>query len=311
MQTPVTSDTTSTNRFAPASREKLESEQIVRPSQTFWQDAWRRLKKNRLAMAGLIILITLRLFAIIAPMISGYEADIQDLTAKNQTPSSDHWFGTDDFGRDLWTRVWWGTRVSLFIGIVAAILDLIIGVIYGGISGYYGGKIDNIMQRFIEIIYSIPYLLITVLMIMVMGAGIWTIIIAYSITGWVGMARLVRGQVLALKEQEYVLASKTLGASSWRIIMKNLIPNAMAIIIVQITFVVPSAIFAEAFLSFIGLGLRPPDASLGSLLSDGANSMRYFPHRLLFPTAIFSLVLLSFNLLGDGLRDALDPRMRK
>lgn len=188
---------------------------------------------------------------------------------------------------------------------------MIIGVIYGGISGYYGGKIDNIMQRFIEIIYSIPYLLITVLMIMVMGAGIWTIIIAYSITGWVGMARLVRGQVLALKEQEYVLASKTLGASSWRIIMKNLIPNAMAIIIVQITFVVPSAIFAEAFLSFIGLGLRPPDASLGSLLSDGANSMRYFPHRLLFPTAIFSLVLLSFNLLGDGLRDALDPRMRK
>lgn len=301
----------SKEQFKPISRTELGNERIVRPSLTFWQDAWRRLKKNKLAMVGLIILVVVALLAIFAPMFSSYTYDTQNYDAVNQKPSAEHLFGTDDFGRDLWVRVWWGARISLFIGIVAAIIDLIVGVLYGGISAYFGGRIDDIMQRIMEIIYSIPFLLITILLIMYLTPGVWTIIIAYSITGWVQMARLVRGQVLQIKEQEYVLAARTLGASDWRIILKHLIPNALGIIIVQITFVVPSAIFAEAFLSFIGLGVRPPLASLGTLLSDGAKAMRFYPYRMLIPTATFSLLLLSFNLLGDGLRDALDPKMRK
>lgn len=310
MQTP--NESTETNyKFAPVSNKSLTGEVIVRPSLNYWQDAWRRLKKNRLAMAGLIILVALIVLSIIVPFVSSYDYQTQNLKIKNAVPSGSHFFGTDDFGRDLWTRVWWGTRISLFIGITAALIDLVIGVIYGGISAYYGGKVDEVMQRSIEIVYAIPFLLIAILLIMVIGSGVSSIIIAYSITGWVPMARLVRGQMLTLKEQEFVLASRTLGASPMRIIMRSLIPNALGIIIVQITFVVPSAIFTEAFLSFIGLGVKPPLASLGNLLSDGANYIRLFPHRLIFPTIIFSLILLSFNLLGDGLRDALDPKMRK
>lgn len=311
MQTKSPLTETNKNKFAPVASTTLTSEIIVRPSLNYWQDAWRRLKKNRLAMAGLIILVALIVLAIVSPLVSSYDYQTHDLKNKNATPSLVHWFGTDDFGRDLWTRVWWGTRISLFIGIAAAIIDLIIGVIYGGISAYYGGRVDEVMQRFIEIIYSIPYLLVAILMIMVIGPGIPTIILAMAITGWVPMARLVRGQMLILKEQEFVLASRTLGASAMRIILRSLIPNALGIIIVQITFVVPAAIFTEAFLSFIGLGIKPPLASLGNLLSDGKNYIRLYPHRLLIPTVFFSLILLSFNLLGDGLRDALDPKMRK
>ncbi|MDR6551364.1 ABC transporter permease [Paenibacillus qinlingensis] len=310
MQTP--NESTETNfKFAPVSNKSLTGEVIVRPSLNYWQDAWRRLRKNRLAMAGLIILVTLIVLSIIVPFVSSYDYQTQNLKLKNAVPSGSHFFGTDDFGRDVWTRVWWGTRISLFIGITAALIDLVVGVIYGGISAYYGGKVDEVMQRSIEIVYAIPFLLIAILLIMVIGSGVSSIIIAYSITGWVPMARLVRGQMLTLKEQEFVLASRTLGASPMRIIMRSLIPNALGIIIVQITFVVPSAIFTEAFLSFIGLGVKPPLASLGNLLSDGANYIRLYPHRLIFPTIIFSLILLSFNLLGDGLRDALDPKMRK
>ncbi|KIL41739.1 diguanylate cyclase [Gordoniibacillus kamchatkensis] len=299
------------SKFAPVAKETLGTERIVRPSVNYWKDAWRRLRKNRLAMAGLTILVLIALLAIFAPMFSHYKYDQQMLTLRNHGPSAEYWFGNDDFGRDLWTRVWVGARISLMIGIIAAIIDLIVGVIYGGISGYFGGRVDDIMQRVIEIVYSIPYLLIAILLIMVIGPGVSSIILAYAITGWVPMARLVRGQVLSLKEQEYVLASRTLGSSPWRIIFRHLIPNALGIIIVQITFVVPQAIFVEAFLSFIGLGVRVPLASLGYLLSDGATYMRLYPHRLLFPTAVFSLILLSFNVLGDGLRDALDPKMRK
>jgi oligopeptide transport system permease protein len=297
--------------FQPAAKEAASREVIVRPSLTYWQDAWRRLKKNKLAMFGLITLITLTLLAIFGPLLSSFDYATQNYDIKNQKPSAAHWFGTDDFGRDLWVRVWWGTRISLFIGIVAACLDLVFGVLYGGISAYYGGKVDDIMQRIIEIIYSIPFLLIAILLIVVIGPGVDTIIFAYAITGWVPMARLVRGQILTLKEQEYVLAARTLGAGAPRIILKHLVPNALGLIIVQITFIVPSAIFVESFLSFIGLGIRVPLASLGSLLSDGAGSIRLYPHRVLFPTVIFSLILMSFNLLGDGLRDALDPKMRK
>ncbi|MBW5447483.1 ABC transporter permease subunit [Cohnella sp. CFH 77786] len=300
----------SKEKFQPA-KKTTSAEAIVRPSLNYWVDAWRRLRKNKLAMLGLTVLVILTLLAIFAPMFSSHDYATQHLKETNLKPNSTYWFGTDDFGRDMWTRVWWGTRISLFIGLVAAALDLVVGVLYGSISAYFGGKVDSFMQRFIEIIYSIPYLLIAILLIMVLGSGITSIILAYAITGWVTMARLVRGQMLVLKEQEYVLAARTLGAGPWRIISKHLIPNVLSVVVVQITFVVPTAIFVESFLSFIGLGIKPPLASLGNLLSDGAGVLRYQPHRLLFPTAVFSLILLSFNLLGDGLRDALDPKMRR
>jgi ABC-type dipeptide/oligopeptide/nickel transport systems, permease components len=297
--------------FTPVVRQVSEQEKITRPSITYWQDAWRRLKKNKLAMVGLYLLIVITIVAIIGPYLRKYGYEMQNLAEKHQAPNALHWFGTDEFGRDLWVRVWWGTRISLFIGIMAAVMDLFIGVLYGGISAYYGGKIDDVMQRFIEIVYSIPYMLITVLLIVMMGAGIWTIVIAYGITGWISMARLVRGQILSLKEQEYVIAATSLGASSWRIITRHLIPNALGFIIIQITFTIPQAIFTEAFLSFLGLGVKVPLASLGMLLSDGVGSMRVFPWRLIFPAIVFSLMMLSFNLLGDGLRDSLDPKFRK
>ncbi|MDR3584719.1 MAG: ABC transporter permease [Desulfosporosinus sp.] len=299
------------NLFDPVVKQVSEQEKITRPSITYWQDAWRRLKQNMFAMVGLYLLIGITLIAIIGPFLQKYGYDMQNLAARQEMPNVLHWFGTDEFGRDLWVRVWWGTRISLFIGIMAALMDLFIGVLYGGISAYYGGKVDDVMQRFIEVVYSIPYLLITVLLIVMMGAGMWTIIIAYGITGWISMARLVRGQILSLKEQEYVLAATSLGASSWRIITKHLIPNALGFIIIQITFTIPQAIFTEAFLSFLGLGVKVPLASLGMLLSDGVGSMRAFPWRLVFPALVFSLMMVSFNLLGDGLRDALDPKFRK
>jgi oligopeptide transport system permease protein len=300
----------SKDKFQPVEK-TTNVEAIVRPSQTYWQDAWRRLKKNKMAMAGMVVLIVLTILSIVAPMVSSFDYKTQFLKDGYLSPSPAHFFGTDQFGRDLWVRVWWGVRISLFIGITAALIDLVIGVLYGGISAYFGGRVDTIMQRILEIVYAIPLLLLAILLIVTIGPGISSIIIAYAISGWVGMARLVRGQMLLLKEQEFVLAARTLGAKPSRIILQHLIPNVLGLIIVQITFVVPTAIFFEAFLSFIGVGIRPPMASLGKLISEGAGVMRYHSHLLIFPTIVFSLILLSFNLLGDGLRDALDPKMRK
>jgi oligopeptide transport system permease protein len=297
-------------QFLPAQR-TANVEVIARPSQSYWQDAWRRLKKNKLAMTGLAVLGILILLAIFAPIFSPYDYKTQEMSLRYLKPSGEHWIGTDDFGRDLWVRMWWGVRLSLFFGVSAALIDLVIGVLYGGISAYYGGRVDNIMQRFIEIIYSIPLLLIAILLIVVMGPGLKSILVAYAISGWVGMARLVRGQFLLLKQQEFVLAARTLGSKPWRIIFQHLIPNVLGMIVVQITFTVPTAIFFESFLSFIGVGIKPPLASLGKLISDGAHTMRQYSYLLLYPTVVFSLILLSFNLLGDGLRDALDPKMRK
>ncbi|PWK13882.1 ABC transporter permease [Tumebacillus permanentifrigoris] len=302
--------TVTPDKFKPATHAG-NKERVVRKSLSYWADAWRRLKKNKLATFGLIVLSLLAIFAIIGPFIQPYDYQSQDYAARNIAPGTAHWFGTDDLGRDQWVRVWWGVRISLFIGIISAALDFTIGVLYGGISAYFGGRVDDIMQRIIEILMGLPYMIIVILLMMVMGPGIFTIIVALAAVGWVGMARLVRGQMLSLKEQEYVLAARTLGASSWRIILRHLIPNALGIIIINVTFTVPGAIFAEAFLSFIGLGIKPPMASLGSLVNDGMQVMRNYPYRLLCPSIVFSLIMLSFNLLGDGLRDALDPRLRK
>lgn len=317
---------------------KLES--ITRPQLTFWQDAWRRLCKNKASFAGLIMIGIILVFALFGPYMSGFGFNDQNITRANLPPkipaldqiswlgvngvdirgidqyekkgvSESYWFGTDELGRDLWTRVWQGTRISLYIAILAAGIDLIIGVAYGGISAFYGGRVDNIMQRIIEVLVGVPHLIVVILLIIVLEPGIISMTIAMVITGWVGMARIVRGQILKLKSQEYVMAAQTLGASDSRLIWRHLIPNMIGPIIVTTMFTIPNAIFAEAFLSFIGLGLQPPIASLGTLVNDGFKLLRIYPHAMIISAVVISMIMVSFNLAGDGLRDALDPKMRK
>lgn len=299
------------DRFTVVGTKHSEVEKISKPSLSFWKDVFYRFRKNKLAMVGVVILILLIIMAIFGPYMSGYDYATNDLANKNKLPSSDHWFGTDDLGRDVFTRTWEGARISIFIGIAAALVDLTIGVFWGGIAGYKGGRIDEYMMRIADVLAGIPYLLLVILLMVVLGTNVSTMILAMSITGWVNMARIVRGQVLSLKNQEYVLASRTLGAGTSRIMSKHLIPNAMGPIIVTMTLTIPSAIFTEAFLSFLGLGLTPPIASWGTMASDGLPALRYFPWRLLFPATFICLTIFAFNVIGDGLRDALDPRSRK
>jgi oligopeptide transport system permease protein len=297
--------------FERVSQDEKNSEEIVRPSLTFWQDAWIRLKANKLAMAGLTFVVFITLVAIFGPMLSKYNYYSQDLNMANQPPSGAHWFGTDKFGRDIFVRILYGARISLTVGYVASLLNIFIGVLYGGIAGYFGGIVDNIMMRIVDVLYSIPMTIYVILLMVIIGAGLKSIIIALAIGFWLTMARIVRGQIMSLKEQEFVLAAKTLGASSSRIILKHLIPNCLGPIIVTLTLSVPDAIFTESFLSFIGLGVSAPQASWGTLASDALEGYQLYPTQLLFPALAICLTILAFNLLGDGLRDALDPKMRK
>lgn len=290
--------------------DRAARERISRPSLTYWQDAWRRLRLNRVAMISLAVLAVIAGFAIIAPMVSDYTYHKTNFTGSYQLPSNEHWFGTDPLGRDIWTRVWYGGRISLAIGVVSAVLNLLVGALYGGISGYLGGRVDDIMMRIIEIMYCLPDLLLLILLMLALGSGLGTIILAMAILNWVGMARLVRGQVLQIKEQEFVLAARTLGASPLRIIMKHLLPNAMGPMLVSLTMTVPGAIFFEAFLSFIGLGVKAPVASWGVLATEGKDQILLYPHMLVFPALAIAITMLAFTLVGDGLRDALDPQLR-
>ena len=287
------------------------SEVINRPSMTYWQDAWRRLKKNKIAMGGMVLIALFTFMSIVGPYMTEYTYNTNNLELLHQPPGKEHWFGTDALGRDMWARVWMGARVSLFIGLAAAVVETILGIIIGGLSGYMGGKADMFIMRFVDIMISIPELIFIILIMVIVGSGILPIILAFAITGWLRMARLVRGQVLQLKEQEFVLAAKTLGADSKRLVFKHLIPNTLGVIIVTLTMAVPSAIFYEAFLSFIGIGIRPPLSSWGQLANAGAQVFEIYPFELLIPAVFISLTMLSLNLLGDGLRDALDPRLRK
>lgn len=296
--------------FKPLKAE-MDAELISRPSITFWQDVWRRLRQNPVAMASLIFLILVVLLAIFAPVFSPYKFDALTLTDANKAPGAAHWFGTDEFGRDLWVRVWVGARISLFIAVVAGLIDLLIGVILGSLAGYIGGKFDSVVMRVIEILSGIPWLIMVVLFMLVLGTGISSMIAAMAVTGWVTMARLVRGQVMQLKNQEFILAARTLGAPLWRIMSKHLFPNVLGIIIVRLTMNIPAIIFTEAVLSFLGLGLQPPLASWGVLVNDGFKLIRSFSWNFWFPAIALSLTTLAFNLLGDGLRDAIDPRLRK
>jgi oligopeptide transport system permease protein len=250
--------------------------------------------------------------AIAGPWLTPYTPFEQVLERQYKTPSlSGFWFGTDEFGRSMFDRVWVGTRVSLYIAALVTVMDLGVGLTYGSVSGYYGGKVDNIMQRIVEILNGVPILIIAVLTLLIFKPGILSLTIAIGLTGWTSAARLIRGQVLRLKEQEFFLASRSLGASTFRLITKHLIPNVFYIVIITLMYTVPTAVFFEAFLSFIGLGIQPPAASLGALISDGADQMRFYPYLLIFPAAVLVTITISFRLLGDGLRDALDPRMRQ
>lgn len=304
--------------FKPVKQEKKQNERISRPSLPVWKETALNILKNKLAMIGLILLLIIAFLAIFGPLMTPYSASEQDLTKNNLSPSSEHWFGTDDLGRDVWARTWQGARVSLTIGFVAAFLDLIIGVAVGGISGYMAGRgkkgdrIDSILMRIVEVLYGIPYLLVVILLMVIMEPGMITIIIALAATGWVGMARIVRGQILQLKSLDYVLAAEKLGTSHGKIIGKHLIPNTMGIIIVNLTFSVPSAIFSESFLSFLGLGVQAPFASWGTMANDALGVViggQWW--RLFFPALMISITMFAFNAFGDGLQDALDPKIRK
>ncbi|MCV4229786.1 ABC transporter permease [Virgibacillus sp. LDC1] len=291
--------------------DEKQSEVIQRESLSSWRDSWERLRKNKLAMTGLVIMILIVIMAIIGPMISNYDYETNDLMNTNMPPSSEHWFGTDDLGRDVFVRTWMGARISLTVGLAAAAIDLMIGVIYGGIMGYFGGRVDEFMNKFAEILYSIPYLLVTILLLVVFEPSLGTIILALTITGWINMSWIVRGEIMQLKSREYVLASRSMGAGTARLLFRHLIPNAMGPIIVTLTLSVPSAIFAEAFLSFLGLGVQAPVASWGSMINDALSGWMYYPWRMLFPALFISLTMLAFNIFGDGLRDALDPKLKK
>ncbi|MDU4892055.1 MAG: ABC transporter permease [Clostridium sp.] len=302
----------SSDKFQIIGCNNLDSEGILRPSLTYWQDAWRRLRKNKVAIISLIALVLMIIMSIVGPMIANFQYQSMNKGMENLAPNSTFWFGTDVVGRDLFSRVWVGGRISISIGIIGAICDTVIGVIYGGVAGYNGGIIDDIMMRIVEILASIPYLVLVILIRVVFDkGGIFPLILAMAITGWTGMARLVRGQILQIKEQEYVLAAKALGANSSRIIAKHLIPNTLGIMIVAITFAIPGYMFSEAFLSFLGLGVKSPMTSWGALAQMGQQQMRFYPYQLIFPALAISITMLSFQLLGDGLRDALDPKLRQ
>lgn len=296
--------------FTRVTRDIEASQKIHRESMTYLQGVVRTLKRNKVAMISLGFIFFLLLVAIFGPMIfPDYEK--QDLLHTLQKPGAGHILGTDELGRDVLTRLIRGTRVSLFIGFAAETINLFIGIIYGGIAGFIGGKVDNIMMRIVEVLMCIPQTLVMILMLTILKRGVVTLIFSLTITGWIGLARLVRGQVLALRENEYVVAAKVLGASKKDILLGHLIPNAVGPIIVNYTMSIPGAIGAEAGLSYLGLGISVPEASWGNMLQFGASQ---FPASLwLFfaPAVLFALAMLAFNLFGDGLRDALDPKMRK
>jgi oligopeptide transport system permease protein len=381
--------------------EEVKNEKKTRPSLTYWQDAWRRLKQNKLSMIGLVVIILLFITAIFGPMFSKFSYEDQDLKFGNIAPRFDIYqvnkdnyiyvhpeykiftvtddgklldtlrikkndimklqkvyeldgqeiildygnaklakkdrslnkfkilingkeapvykrvfnktykLGTDTHGRDLLIRIIYGARISLTVAVVATLVNFFIGIFYGGISGYLGGKVDAIMMRIMDIISTIPLLLYVILLMVIISPGLKTIILAMGLTFWVRMARIVRGQTLSIKQQEYVMAAKVVGAKNFRILSRQIIPNAMGPIIVSLTMMIPNAIFTESFLSFIGLGVSAPQASWGTLASDALAGIRTYPYQLLFPSIAISVTMLAFNFLGDGLRDALDPRLRK
>ncbi len=290
---------------------KDDANRIDRPTISYWQDAWRRLRKNPVAMSALVVLAILVVMVIVGPLIKGYDYEAMNVSLKNLSPSSEYWFGTDNLGRDLFSRIWVGARASLIIAILATALKLIIGTVYGAVMAHFGGWIDELLMRIIEVINSIPSLLVTILIMLVLGNNLFALLVALSITAWCNTARQVRGMIKQLRTSEYVYAAEVLGASHWHIILKHYIPNMLGILILDTATAIPMFIFTEAGLSFLGIGLQAPAISLGVLIAMGQQNMDFYPSQLFFPCLILCIIVMAFNLLGDGLRDALDPRLRQ
>lgn len=309
--------------FEPVPADPAEAEAIARPSVSFAREAVGRLLRDRVAVVCALVLALLIALSFAAPELSPFEIREQHYghtdaplwtvcdDAESAGAGHVHIFGTDSLGRDLFARCWAGGRVSLIIALATALIDLVVGMLYGGAAAYIGGALDDVMMRAVEVVSGIPYLLIVILLMMVMPKGMWSIIAAYSIVGWIPMARLVRGQVLSLKRREFIIAVEALGAGPLRVIVRHLLPNTASVAIVRVTLSIPGAIFAEAWLSYLGLGVQLPQCSWGTLAQEGIRAFRLYPTQLLIPAACISLTMLAFNLFGDALRDALDPRARR
>ncbi|MEW6731561.1 MAG: ABC transporter permease [Acidobacteriota bacterium] len=288
----------------------ISDKEIVKGT-SLWKDAWRRLCKNRLAVIGSVILAIIVVAALLGPWLLPYTYDQIDLNATNEAPSWQHWFGTDQLGRDILVRSLTGGRISLMVGLVATAVSFVIGVSYGAISGYFGRHIDEVMMRFADILSSLPFLVLVIVLLAFFSKSLLMLFVALGAVSWMLMARIVRGQVLSLKNQEFVEAARAIGVPTSKIIFRHLVPNTLGPVIVYTTLTIPNAMLSEAFLSFLGLGVQPPLASWGTLVSEGITSISVYPWQLLFPGLMMTVTLLSLNFLGDGLRDALDPQMRK
>ena len=290
--------------------EDLGIDQKELKTSNIYRDAWRRLRKNKLAMLSLAVIILFVLMAVFAPLIAPYDPYAQDLTQKVAKPSAQHWLGTDKLGRDILSRLIYGARVSLSVGLVCEAIAVPIGVTLGALAGYYGGKVDAVISRIMEILGSFPFIIFAICVMFILGNGIMNVFIALGVIGWMGHARQIRAQVMQLKEMEYVEAAKASGASDIKIIFKHLLPNCLSTIIVVTTLDIPGDIMYESTLSFIGLGVQPPQASWGSMINEAKGLIRQAPTFSLFPGLAIMILVVAFNTLGDGLRDALDPKLK-
>ena len=307
--------------YAHVGADEVQAEHIEKPQLSYWKDVVRRFFSNKVAILSVAVLAVLIVMAIVGPFLSPYNYRTTDVASVSDKlaevgrealgPDREHWFGVDTLGRDLWARVWMGTRYSLMIGFVAAIVQAIIGVMVGCVSGYCGGMVDVVIMRIVDILDSIPDLIYVIIIMIIFGSGLLPIMLALTLTGWLSMARMVRGQILTLKSEDYILAARNLDTKAVSIMLKHLIPNCMGIIIVSLSMAIPNAIFSEAFLSFLGIGLAAPLTSLGQLISTGIQEMQNYPYQLIIPSAVISLLMLSLQLIGDGLRDAVDPKLRR
>lgn len=279
----------------------------------YLMDAWRRFRKNKVALFSAILLLLIIGMTFLGPLFSPYSiGDVADTSIRNAAPSAEHIFGTDTLGRDLFVRVCEGGKVSIAIGLFSALVCVIAGSIYGGISAMLGGKVDNIMMRIVDILSSVPNLLIVILISVIIDSkSVGTLLFALTVTGWCPTARIVRSQMLGISRSDYVLAARLMGVSNFEIILRHLIPNSLSVIIVDMTFRIPGFIFSEAFLSYVGLGVQPPETSWGALAAGAQSMYQFYPNQLLFPAGMITLTMLAFTLLGDGLRDALDPKLRR
>lgn len=298
------------DRFGFVDQDTLYADEVVRKNIGFWADAARRFKQNKVAMVFLVLLVLLLIMSVLGPIIAGKDYVTINGDSQNLSPSSEFWFGTDSLGRDMFSRCWVGLRTSLVIAVISAVIQLVVGCLYGSIMATLGGIVDEVMMRIVEVISCVPNLILVTLLLVIMGDGYIQLLIALSITSWCGTARLVRGQILKLRESEYVMASKAMGGSNMHRIIKHLLPNTIGLLILELAQSIPGVIFSETSLSFLGIGLMPPDFSLGSMLSQGQSSMAFYPFQLIFPCILLSMLVLSFNVVGDALRDALDPQLR-